>query len=300
MTNTFYYNTIYVIESLDDSEYNTGIKLYETVKKFEYKYDGVKTFLELPSTKSELFEVLSNIVTSVRNNNCLPIIHLEIHGNKCGIQCSNKDFIIWEELYPYLIEINVMLKNTLIITSGICFGTHLYFNININKPAPFFSLISSIGKIENQVILNSYEEFYNEFLKSENINKAVSSLNLDFLKPTHNEIILEPLIVSLLTEYKKLVTDLPAKINFSIVASKKKISETDRIDFYNNAIKIQDELFIETLKTIWFTYLMLDLYPETKDRYKNIKDIILDNIDKIEVSEKLKINLKKEVLIKLH
>jgi len=300
MTNTFYYNTIYVIESLNNSEVHTGSQLYELIKKFELKYAGVKTSLKLPNTKTELFDVLNSIINSVKNDNCLPIIHLEIHGNEHGVQCANKDFVIWNELYPYLIAINVKLKNTLIISTGICFGTYLYFNVDMNKPAPFFSLISSVSKITNEIILDSYEGFYNELLNSENINSALNYLNLDFLRPTDNSIILESFIFSLLTDYRELIARLPGLINFSIIDSKKTISETDRNDFYDNAIKIQNEIFVDKLKEIWFTYLMLDLYPETKDRYKNIKNIILDNIDKIDIIENLKTNLKKEVLIKLN
>ena len=158
MIDNFYYNTIYVIESLDNSESHTGTKLYEVIKKFEFKYPRTKTFLISPQKKAELFETLVLITNSVKNDNCLPIIHLEFHGNQQGIACANKEFITWEELYPYFIEINIKLKNTLIITTGICLGAYFYFNADINKAAPFFTMIGSAEKITDQIILSSYEE----------------------------------------------------------------------------------------------------------------------------------------------
>lgn len=299
MTHNFYYNTIYVIESLDDSEYHTGKKLYETIKNFEYKHLGVKTFLKLPKSKSELFEVLSLILDSVRNNNCLPIIHLEIHGNNDGVQCANSDFIFWEELYPYFIEINIKLKNTLIITTGICFGAHFYFNVDINKPAPFFTLISSITKIHNGIILESYEGFFNELINSENINSAINHLNLDFLRPSDNEKILELLILVLLSDYKKLLIELPGKVNFSIIQANKIINEDDKKQLFVIAYENQKRIFISTLKTIWFKYLMLDLYPDTKYRYVNIQEILLEKISEIDIRKDLKDDLTNEVLIQL-
>lgn len=299
MIEKLHYNTIIVIESLDNSLDKTGTKLYELIKIIELKYPGVKTLFYSPNTKIDFIKILSCVNDFVQNQNCLPIIHLEIHGNKNGVQCANSDFITWEELYPYFIDINVKLKNTLIITSSICFGAYFYFNIDINKPAPFFTLISSNTKINNEIILESYEGFYNELLYSENINNALNHLNLNFLRPTDNGIISEIFIQDLLNEYKKLISSLPGLINFSIIDSKKIISETDKNHFYTNVINVHNELFINKLKEIWFTYLMLDLYPETKNRYKSIKDICLENINKIDINKELKADLIKEVSIQL-
>ena len=299
MIEKLHYNTIIVIESLDNSLDKTGAKLYELIQKFEIKYTGIKTYYKSPNTKDAFIKILAFINDSVQNQNCLPIIHLEIHGNTNGVQCANKEFITWEELYPYFIAINIKLKNTLIITSSICSSAYFYFKVDFKKPAPFFTLISSISEIHNEIILESYEGFYNELLYSENINNALNHLNLNFLRPTDNGIISEVFIQDLLNEYKKLISRLPGLINFSIIDSKKIISETDKNHFYTNAINVHNELFINTLKEIWFTYLMLDLYPETKNRYKSIKDICLENINKIDINKELKADLIKEVSIQL-
>jgi hypothetical protein len=298
MIDNFYYNTIYIIESLDNSESHTGTMLYELIKNFEFKYTGVKTFLKTPKTKIEFFEVLSSINDSVQKHNCLPLIHLETHGNQDGIQCTNKDFITWGELYPFFIDINIKLKNTLIITTGICFGTNFYFNVDIDKPAPFFTLISSVSEITNNVILDSYERFYNELLNSENFNNAINCLNSDFLKPTDNSIILKRFILELLTHYKKLIAELSGKVNFLII-SKKINNENEKIDLFIIKYEQQKQMLIGTLKTIWSKYLMLDLYPETKGRYKDIKDLLLENINKLDVDEKLKKDLATEVIMEL-
>mgnify|MGYP006888935070 CR=1 FL=1 len=284
---SFYYNTIYVIESLDSSEFHTGIKLYETVKTFEFKYPGVKTFLMLPATKIELFEVLSLINNSVQNHNFLPIIHLEMHGDSNGIECANKEFITWEELYPYLIEINIKLKNTLLITTGICFGANFYFKVDFNKPSPFFSLISSVAEISNKVILESYEGFYNELLRSENINNALNHLNLDFLRPTHNELILKPLIIGLINDYKKSIDNLPNLIkSFPIQLNDKAYNE-----IYNKSLDDYNHNFIDKLKSLWIKFLMLDLYPENQEGDKSINEFLIENINNTEIEEEFKINL---------
>lgn len=299
MSEEYPYNTIYVIESLAASEIHTGTKLHELIKNFEFKYSGVKTFLKSPDTKTELFEVLFLINNSVQNNNCLPLIHLEIHGNQLGVECANKDFITWEELFPYFTEINIKLRNTLIITTGICHGAFFYFDIDINKPAPFFTLISSIEKVSNEIILSSYEKFYMELFNSENLNNAVDYLDLDFIRPTDNELLLEPIILSLINHYNKSISNIPGFINFHIINENKIITLKDKNELLDLAYNKQKQIFIDKLKSIWLKFLMIDLYPETKVRYKHTINFILKSIKETPLKEALKKNLIKEVLNEL-
>lgn len=275
MGQDFYYNTIYVIESLGNSESNTAISLYETIRKFRYKHNGIKTYLESPSSSSDFFNILTNIKNNVSLQNVRPIIHIEAHGlsDGSGIKCLNGDLIKWNQLYPYFSEINIKIKNTLIITKGICFGAYFYLNLDPNKPAPFFTIISSVDKINKGEILSSYENFYNDLLFRENMNTAIRELNSQFLKPTNNELLLELYINDLITNY-----------NNGLLESAK------------NEYK---SMFIEKLISLWNKFLMIDLYPDTKNRYRNIKDILLEQIKLAELNNNIKISLKSEILSQL-
>jgi hypothetical protein len=297
MGDNFFYNSIYIIESLDNTEIKTGSKLYELIKNFEFKFSGVKTYLKSPKTKSELFEVLSSIKDLVQNYNHLPIIHLEIHGNHKGVQCSNSDFIFWEELYPYFIDINIKLKNTLIITSSICFGAHLYFSVDINKPAPFFTIISSFSEINNETILESYEGFYNEFLKSESMVNAISLLNPQYLKPTDNEFLLEAYISIMFDEFLKQISETPALDNFLITQSDSKITLDAREKQIEESYNFRNKNFIKVIYAIWNSFLMIDLFPETKNRYKEIKDVLIEKIQTTDFNDRIRKDLINEVQI---
>lgn len=299
MTEGFLYNTIYLIESLDSSEEKSGTRLHDVIKNFEFKYPGVKTYFKEPNTKSEFLEVLCVICKFVKDYNHIPIIHLEAHGNKDGIRCSNNEFITWNELYPYFIEINIKLKNSLIVTTSICFGTHFYFNVDFKKPAPFFTLISSVGKINYGIILESYDKFYNELLYTENLNNALKLIKQEFLRPTDNELLLEAFISYMFDDFIKFISDVPALVNFSIIKGNMKISKKMKEHILNNAYLYKLEELIKVLNNLWITFLMIDLYPDIKYRYKNTKDFFIENINSKIPDSQIRTLLVKEVLKQL-
>lgn len=172
------YNHIVVIQSLPSGEIPTGKRLYDDIisrrceqRKIQSRYFDV-------DNKGKFFSLISNIADGVLNKNVLPILHFEMHGDDKGFMLANGEIADWEELTPFLRQMNVHLKNGLLVTLGVCEGIYLYQVINPLQPAPFWGVIGPKTKISNIHIEADFTEFYNTLLSSYDFGQALKDLNL--------------------------------------------------------------------------------------------------------------------------
>ena len=173
----FNFNKIYVIESLEDNEIQTGTDLYNDLLKWqEYNNPNLKTELILINDELALYDAVSHITKEIREIGYLPMIHFEMHGNLKGMQLKSKEFISWNHIYEMLVEINTWSGNNLFLTLAVCYGGTLMSKIKIDEPAPFFGFIGSFEKLQTEDIMICYNNFYTEFLQSFNIPGALDSL----------------------------------------------------------------------------------------------------------------------------
>ena len=175
-------NCIFVIESLT-GEKKTGKILYDDViSKFRLKDANFLVNYTDVKNKKELSQVLIEIGNLVKNGNKVPIVHLECHGSKnpVGIVLEpSKEFIGWNEIEATFREINIHLKNRLIIALGVCFGATLTLSCDPSKRSPFFELITPKEKITNSEILSGYFDFYQGLLFGEKFIKLIQQLKIN-------------------------------------------------------------------------------------------------------------------------
>jgi hypothetical protein len=173
------FNKIYVIESLREKDIKTGQSLFnDTIKRrLEQKELFDNCELLMPTSKVSFFECLEHI----RNETILrlvnPIIHFELHGSKEGIQVNNNDIITWDELQFKLTEINFISGCNLFITMATCYGGYIYSVIKPNLRSSFWGFVGAFDIVYGDEILENYSSFYDEFIQTLNINKAVKALN---------------------------------------------------------------------------------------------------------------------------
>lgn len=176
---TFAFNKIFVIESLRSGDEKTGETLYsETIrlgmlkKGDDYKYE----FLSVKS-KNDFFVAIENIKSEIESENNYPVLHIEMHGSPEGIQTSNLEFISWLELQNRIVELNISCKGNLFLTMATCYGSYIFKLIKPNLTSPFWGFVGSFDEIFPDEIMTNYKAFYEEFIDSLNINKAIDKLN---------------------------------------------------------------------------------------------------------------------------
>lgn len=177
----FSFNKIYVIESLDsDEKILSGTELYNDILRYSsYKDSSLSSELLIANTKQEFLEELIKIKNECTENGVMPIIHFEIHGekDKRGLVTRSKELITWEELYPFLIQINVAIEHNLLITLAVCHGAYLLGINHITNRAPFWGFVGSFDEILAYDLLIRYNTFYDVLLTKFDITEAVVALH---------------------------------------------------------------------------------------------------------------------------
>ena len=102
-----------------------------------------------------------------------------------------------------LSTVNQIIGNNLFLTLSVCHGAYLLGNVQIDKPAPFIGFVGSFDLIYNSDSLMRYTEFYDAFLMSFDLGKAIQRfLNANTLNPnTFNLIDTEETFKSVYKKY---------------------------------------------------------------------------------------------------
>jgi len=167
-------NTIIVIESLGLSDRKTGEELYDDII-LRYKELFSKTYNQPLITryfkaigKKELLGVLTSIAEQSYIYPKGILIHLETHGSddKCGLVLSNEELVSWPELQELLIQINVKTDNQFYLCMATCFGRYIHETIDHNLQAPFCAYISASEIISESEIIENFEPFFQELIKT--------------------------------------------------------------------------------------------------------------------------------------
>ncbi|MEM8998809.1 MAG: hypothetical protein AAGB24_00975 [Bacteroidota bacterium] len=168
-----------MIESLRQSDLNTGQELFNDNIKYGLWKKGFYNHCEiyLPKSKTDFFNTVEKIKSEIDEKSIYPIIHLETHGSRDGIEVTNGQLITWLELQNRLIEINMLCKCNLFLTMATCYGGYIYSVINPGLRSPFWGFIGPFEEVSFDESRYNFKAFYDEFIDSLNINKAVALLN---------------------------------------------------------------------------------------------------------------------------
>jgi hypothetical protein len=176
-------HTIIVIESLVPNERNTGKELYDdVVVRYKEMFQSVTsqplmTQYFSVAGKSEMMKILKIINHQVPNYPVGILIHIETHGSddKNGLILNNDDFISWNEMQDALIEINVQTENQFYLSMATCFGRYIHEIMIHNLKSPFCAFISATEEIFPDEIVDNFESFFRELIKTRDAITAYNS-----------------------------------------------------------------------------------------------------------------------------
>ena len=170
--------TVYIIESLRTKDKLTGTQLHqETLKHISFNIPDITSRLIPVSDKKEFFKAIDGIIEDVMSGKFAPILQIDAHGYEEGIQLSSKEIVTWVEFLNKTRELNILLKNKLILILSLCEGNSIIGCINPEKRAPFKAIVGSFKKVYETDLLNGLEAFYINFFSSHSIITAVQKMN---------------------------------------------------------------------------------------------------------------------------
>jgi len=171
------YNSVIVIESLGEDESKTGKELFDQVISVRCKERELLPYYKLVENKDEFFRALGDIKDAVLNKGHFPFLHFEMHGGDEGFRLASGERVLYTELTDFCREINVFLKNKLLISIAACKGAAMYKMIDINKPTPFFGIIGPKKDMYNVDLLSDFGSFYDVLLLEHDLEAAIDALN---------------------------------------------------------------------------------------------------------------------------
>lgn len=275
----FRFNKIYVIESLQEDERQTGKELYDDIiNRRSCCHSALDTeYVQVPSLADWSFTI-KRIIQEVKDNQVIPILHLELHGssNHDGLVLAKGNLIPWRDFVSDMRCINIETQNNLFITMGICFGMDILYYTSLEEPSPFWGIIGSLYALQNDDIYIRYSEFYDEFLQSFDLTKSLERLfQANPNRPQEYSFVNAP-------ELFRVVYKNYLKTQFTSDATKKRSSdtimgeETKRgVNFTSKAKKVLASKFKKELKRTknrfylshFNNFLMCNKFKTCKERF---------------------------------
>lgn len=192
------YNSIVVIESLNMIERHTGRELFDDIINRLSNKQNLKSFYKNPKSADDFKALMQNLIIAVKTKGFIPILHFEMHGNENGLQLENGDFIEWQKIVTYFREINIFLKNQLLVTLAACKGAYIQQYISFEEPSPVMCVIASAEVVYSDVLIDDFTRLYEGILNGNPPQTCIDSINIQnnrFLyKPLHCEVIFQLLV----------------------------------------------------------------------------------------------------------
>lgn len=267
-----HFNRIYIIESLQAKEKQTGSELHNNLLKGMNRiHNDFQSILCQPKNRKEWGQVFSDILDDCQRNGNIPIIHFEVHGSsqKDGLVLTSRELVKWEELYQQLYPINKAVKNELFVTWAVCHGNCFMSSSFLNRPAAFRGMVGSFETIYNNDLTLRFNEFYEELFRSFDLNKAYEALaQANTGMPNSFRCYSAELIFALTWQrYSKELsteTELERRArelygNNTEELSRYGFTEDSFVDHYK---KNKDAYIQKVFEQDYDTYFMLDIYPE--------------------------------------
>lgn len=203
---TLYGFRIYIIESLPSDRLHTGLNLMHRLQELWTNmncYDFDVKYYEA-FDKNDLESTMSIILADVENDNYIPIIQIECHGQETGLSLSSLEDVTWGELFAMTRPINVASCNNLFLNLSMCYGAMIALCIEPKDRAPFRTVIGPLNTINEDVLEEAWYEFYTRCC---NIGDATNKNILDIL-PLEFQFLDQELLFDMHYNREKLFPDL--------------------------------------------------------------------------------------------
>lgn len=175
----FNFNKIFILESLTPNELQTGTELEKRINQWAPQQGIDCQVVLFPVHSMQEWEIAWNgIYTSIEKMCNLPIIHLEMHGNKnnIGIDSGTNGTISLTEVFKKIQKANVLSQNSIFLSLAVCMGLNIIRSLKVYEPMPFCGVLGSLETLQNDELLENYTIFYKSFLKTLSLDKAEQAM----------------------------------------------------------------------------------------------------------------------------
>jgi len=166
------YNAIFVISSLAAHQKGTTKRLLEDLEDYAKTHD-IFLFGAEPQSADDFRAQISGIITRMPPG-IGALLHLDMHGSvKDGMHiAASNEFISWAELSRLCEQVNVHMRNNLVLLLPVCYGQEMLRHVDVLGHAPFNLFIGSEAELDAGFIADKFMPFYRSTVEGGNISAA--------------------------------------------------------------------------------------------------------------------------------
>jgi hypothetical protein len=257
------FNGLYIVEWLQDSpsEPRTGRDLH---LKMERLRPGWSRYVRC-ETKEDVFRAIRNatVVEGVA-----PILHIECHGDDLGLGngASNEE-ILWDELRPFLQELNLASGCNLLVFIAACEGFAGIKALTEGPRAPAAALVGPASPIDTGQLAAATHAFYSGLpCGNTHLQTMVDAMTAQC--GVHFEP--EPMaLLAFESMVERMVVDSRGQNRTNRMGRMRaRLSELG-LDAAKlaDAMSQFDEIMATSAQQTWDTFFMLDHYPSNASRF---------------------------------
>jgi len=262
----FFFNRLYVIESLADDESPTHERLLEFLEVEMRRLpdgEGLDVVHQRVTSAGQLVGLLVAIKDRAHSQGERPILHFEVHGDREGLELQpNLETCRWADISNALRNINIATRNGLLITLAVCHGSFLADIVDVTERAPFWALVGSLERFNSMKAEVGFQALYRALLRQGDGAKALAAMREDLP--------LTPDLYGLFTCVHAYVLTFRQQLGGDIEGRVTRFLRERRVaDTTDNRARVRDELvggglrrdFVEMQEK----FFMLDLRPENRE-----------------------------------
>lgn len=167
------FDSVVVIESLPNGDLKSGTELFEQVIAPVAVNDPTLVVeLYKAADRREFFACLRAVAQLAAEHGNSPILHLETHGSRAGLQFGDGSRATWEEVAAPLGELNRVTEMNLLAFAGLCHGWSMTDILKPTGRAPVFGMIGPMEEVEAGALLAASKVFYERLLEPQHDLRA--------------------------------------------------------------------------------------------------------------------------------
>jgi len=272
------YNRLYIVEWLYDEDRKTGSDLRDFLREQRPAFD---VRLRKGHSKDEVLAILTKIAEEVEDDQALPILQIEAHGDREGLglygpgQTNEEEALSFTTISQPLVRINGACKANLILFSAACWGANA-LKAAAEGPLPFMAVVGPTDKVHPKPLLEASKEFYRQACPPSGspnaLDVVVNAAALELGAPG------DLAVSSMVTlTYQALVKAIWSKCDPEAIRSTaldmadKLRAPGDLFDLsqlpYSSALTTLHQEQGRAARTVWGERLLLDLHPNNWPRF---------------------------------
>ena len=173
------FNQILVVDSIPTGEYNTAKRLFEDLQTYAVAYSpSPAVHYRRVESAAEFIQRILTCRKDAEEQDIVPMLHIECHGDEDGFQFADGSLADWDELKLPITELNIATGLNLVIAVAACTGGALAKVIRLGDRAPFWGLIGPTQTLNAEELEKAYAALYLTLLSTKSPAKAVEAMDI--------------------------------------------------------------------------------------------------------------------------